>query len=190
MKKQSFTLIELLVTVTIVGLLAMIVINLSLNAKVRAEVARVQTDFRSIGEAFSEYWIDHSTLPGGGLSVLGGQRYISALSVLTTPIAYLNVLPASPWDRNSMYLNDTLVIQNVYNSYQRRGMPFDLEGWKESWIGGSDYHYFSGKLGIDGGTYDWLLISNGPTQIPESNLYDSTNGIISLGRIWRLGVLE
>ena len=83
----AFTLIELLIVVAIIGILAAVAVPNLLNAQVRANLARVQADFNSIRKAMEMYRVDAGSYPRGGYT-----DYLQ-LRHLTTPIAYMSVMP-------------------------------------------------------------------------------------------------
>ncbi len=89
MRESGFTLIELLIVVAIIGILAAIAVPNFLNAQMRARVARVEAEFRSIRTAFESYRLDNGNYPDWGNSI-GWEK---AWSRLTTPIAYMSFRP-------------------------------------------------------------------------------------------------
>ncbi len=90
---EGFTLIELLIVVAIIGILAAIAVPNFINAQMRARLARVQADLRSISTGLEMYQLDNGTYPtDGGRGYIGytnptGLRtgWIS----MTTPVAYI-----------------------------------------------------------------------------------------------------
>ncbi|MGI6455571.1 MAG: type II secretion system protein [bacterium] len=85
--KSGFTLIELLIVVAIIGILAAIAVPNFLNAQMRAKLARVQADFRSINTAMQSYRLDNNDFPPdpGGPCV-----DVIAYTRLTTPVSYIS----------------------------------------------------------------------------------------------------
>lgn len=123
MKRNAFTLIELLIVVAIIGILAAIAVPNFMNAQVRAKVARVQSEHKSIQTALESFFIDNNGYPPlhCGDRLLMRRQYrdydssdpaASILNIahvaigtgsqarriyLTTPIAYLGSLPFDPF---------------------------------------------------------------------------------------------
>ncbi len=95
MLKKAFTLIELLIVVAIIGILAAIAVPNFLNAQTRAKIARVQSEFRSISQAYEMYKLDNATYPGDhDLDEWTSQR---GMFRLTSPIAYLSSIFGDPF---------------------------------------------------------------------------------------------
>lgn len=86
-KRKAFTLIELLIVVAIIGILAAIAVPNFLNAQVRAGVARVKADFRSINTAMQSYLMDNNAYPPDDA---GPNEEDRSYKRLTTPIAYIS----------------------------------------------------------------------------------------------------
>ncbi len=63
MKENAFTLIELLIVVAIIGILAAIAVPNFINAQIRAKVARVQSEEKSIRDAYTQYFMDRNAWP-------------------------------------------------------------------------------------------------------------------------------
>lgn len=98
---KAFTLIELLIVVAIIGILAAIAIPNFISAKVRAEVAKVQSDFHSVDLALRQYHFDCGDIPVRiTIPPTHFSNYILNMHELTTPIGYLNSLPEAPWKYN------------------------------------------------------------------------------------------
>jgi prepilin-type N-terminal cleavage/methylation domain-containing protein len=58
--KVGFTLIELLIVVAIIGILAAIAVPNFLNARVKAQISRVQAEHRALRDAYTTYFMDQS----------------------------------------------------------------------------------------------------------------------------------
>lgn len=91
--KMAFTLIELLIVVAIIGILAAIAVPNFLNAQLRAKIASVQADFRTLIQAADMYQIDWGRYPldGGYISNRTESPNVGYRG-LSTPIAYINSL--------------------------------------------------------------------------------------------------
>ncbi|HPA46087.1 MAG TPA: prepilin-type N-terminal cleavage/methylation domain-containing protein [bacterium] len=91
MRRHGFTLIELLIVVAIIGILAAIAVPNFLNARTKAQVARVFADMKALGTAMDMYGLDN------------GNKYpftnttnvdiLKPFQRLTSPVAYMNSLP-------------------------------------------------------------------------------------------------
>jgi len=83
---RAFTLIELLIVVAIIGILAAIAVPNFLNAQLRARIAGTYGDLKAISLAQESYFVDHN-------------YYAPAFQLhhLTTPVAYINVVPQDPF---------------------------------------------------------------------------------------------
>jgi len=117
--KKGFTLIELLIVIAIITILALIAIPNFLEAQIRATVARVQADMRSLATGIEAYMVDYNNYPlaprwwngptprciNPDLNNCTNLDYVSLTSrsralsngitvftPLTTPVAYLQTL--------------------------------------------------------------------------------------------------
>ena len=172
MSKKGFTLIELLIVVAIIGILAAIAIPNFLMAQVRAKVARAMADLDTCANAGETYFVDHNyypvTDPGGFLP-----------HTLTTPIAYLsNINLYDPFD-------PILTATPGQWRYTYHNLPwYELNfGWRTLWreLYGP---WRSCSFGPDRSYYHPTYNSYLPPNGQHTQVYDPTNGTVSLGNIW------
>ncbi len=89
----GFTLIELLIVVAIIGILAAIAVPNFMNARIRANIARVRADQKSISTALELYHMDNNCYL---ITMSGASEFYH----LTTPTPYLSSVPVDvflPW---------------------------------------------------------------------------------------------
>jgi prepilin-type N-terminal cleavage/methylation domain-containing protein len=193
----GFTLIELLIVVAIIAILAGIAVPNFLEAQVRAKVARVKADQRSLAPAIESYAVDSNVYPirrdrwdlppGSARAVyppLNAKIYDPALPaarvgmhVLTTPVSYITSLPKD-------------IFNQPVSALAVPGGPISdaIDYWDpvqlDSWLGVMKY---KGLRLVQGAGRGWALVSVGPDRFlgtlisgnpggypPESFLTEST----------------
>ena len=87
-RRSAFTLIELLIVIAIIGILAAIAVPQFQNARVRAQVAQVKAELRTLALACQSYHIDKGMFPPH--YDLGPRLKYFLHGILSTPIAYLS----------------------------------------------------------------------------------------------------
>jgi len=166
----AFTLIELLIVVAILAILAAIATPNFLEAQMRAKVARVRADSRTLATAMESYALDNVAYPF--CDPQQNHSYLSDIPGLTTPVAYMqnllpDVFPAEDADARTRYYRYYPVDYWQYAYPQLRGF------WR------------------------WIVMSNGPDRkidITRENaqsailgdlwmVYDPTNGVRSQGDV-------
>jgi prepilin-type N-terminal cleavage/methylation domain-containing protein len=91
-RTRAFTLIELLIVIAIILILIAIALPNFLEAQIRARVARVSADMRTIATAMESYYQDFKMYPGDhDPDSLFPDEW--GLLQLTSPIKYLTALP-------------------------------------------------------------------------------------------------
>src|SRR3989304_928043 len=90
-RRRGFTLIELLIVIAIILILIAIALPNFLEAQIRAKVARVEADLRTIVTALETYFIDWGIYPNQSEDEFDNAAH--GLSQLTTPLQYLPELP-------------------------------------------------------------------------------------------------
>lgn len=91
MKKNAFTLIELLIVIAIILILIAIALPNFLEAQIRAKIARVTADLRTIATALESYRIDWRTYTDDSEDEFDENAH--GLAQLTSPLKYLEQLP-------------------------------------------------------------------------------------------------
>lgn len=196
---RAFTLIELLIVVAIIAILAAVAVPNFLEAQVRAKVARVKTDMRTLATAMETYRLDNTgypeyaviiTPPGTDIqdpAIVHGQDYFECFSrvpglCITTPIAYLATISPDLFAKNFTGPKPQVWDFSYKNSRQNSRI-FTGDRGSEPWLGPNGE-----KLLRDWG--EWRLSSGGPdgtriVDIKRNRIYDVTNGTVSTGDIVR-----
>jgi prepilin-type N-terminal cleavage/methylation domain-containing protein len=170
-KAAAFTLIELLIVVAIIGILAAIAVPNFLNAQVRAKVARVESDHRTISVAMESYFTDHGAYPPEAAHSANRSR---GFTFLTTPVAYLNSALEDPFGMKYVQADRENLYDTVYEF-----MVTCLQGEKNNMFNIESV----GPDGID----SFLPTPAYPSHPPDFEFYDPTNGLRSYGEIIRAG---
>ena len=90
--KKAFTLIELLIVVAIIGILAAIAVPNFLNARMRATIAKMESDVKALGDALMMYRIDNRCFFNHM-----GSNPLEEWNPLTTPVSYIASIPLDPF---------------------------------------------------------------------------------------------
>lgn len=211
-KPRAFTLIELLIVVAIIAILAAIAVPNFLEAQVRAKVAKVKADSRSLATACESYYIDWNSYPHNNTSndITNNAQDRLILPLLSTPVAYIATswIPDPFGNRFSSFSGeqDVLFYYNISSSDLLASAAVDL-----AVLGGDisprqgrklfDQGFFVGSVGPDReGRPAQIALANGND--PSNPLftdfadwfaevaatpiiYDPSNGTISGGDIIR-----
>lgn len=184
--KRAFTLIELLIVVAIVAILAAIAVPSFLEAQTRAKVGRVLADFRTLATAIESYAVDHNVYTAYGnpddVALFAGEPVVHVPTRLTTPVAYLTLLPPDGFPgartgltpsqpRSYFYMHDYAVV--YLGKTQHAG---HVQSHHRS-LTGSDR------------AVKWTVWSYGPDLDDDHGvrLYDPSNGTVSNGDLMRFG---
>ncbi|MEW6234911.1 MAG: prepilin-type N-terminal cleavage/methylation domain-containing protein [Candidatus Omnitrophota bacterium] len=179
--RRAFTLIELLIVVAIIGVLAAIAVPNFLNAQMRARIAKVQSDHKSLGTALEMYLLENNSYPGDhDLDNYMNQE--CGLFKLTTPISYMSALPHDPFVNRKM----RLYISQTGNAYAAEGRD-DYEMGS-----GSDNQGANRKHAYSLMSYGPDLLDDNSSHDPfpfftDMDRYDATNGLKSSGNIFTFG---
>jgi prepilin-type N-terminal cleavage/methylation domain-containing protein len=180
-RSNAFTLIELLIVVAIIGILAAIAIPNFLEAQVRAKVARVKNDLRTLATGEESYYVDNNiyspdvNYPPDWTEV--GWVY------LTSPVEFLSSIPTDPFnyrvdkpfDAYYEYMNEG-TMGSLWHADGSYAAEFPL-GYKSAGLRWCAYSY-GPNLRDDG--IGWMP----PLDMPYRT-YDPSNGTVSDGDIGR-----
>lgn len=178
MKNQGFTLIELLIVVAIIGILAAIAVPNFLNAQMRAKVARVQGDLRSMKTAIELYRLDNSGYPPScTLESVGGVQFRAG--EIFEPVEYATVPAVDPFNTQEGSRTSTFAANEYF--YINHDMSCVWPSNMLTWV-------TENEESIPEQT-EYLMASQGPDNLSEvqdqrlSLVYDPTNGLVSQGDI-------
>ena len=204
MKRKAFTLIELLIVVAIIAILAAIAVPNFLEAQARAKVTRVMADMRSIATGLESYQIDNNgyPIPRGAANFQNGSfpspadyyGWMMKLGtnskypgpMLTTPVAYLTIIPFDEYNT----VSSLTAVDTGPRSRQPTSFWCNVTKSENSGVG----QFFRAMDTLLQGRYPgdakWSMESTGPGQAwwngtndPGSFFYDPTNGTVSKGML-------
>lgn len=184
--KRAFTLIELLIVVAIIGILAAIAVPNFINAQMRAKIAAVKSDFKTLITAADMYQIDWGRYPLDGAYVNNATEYPNAgYRGLTTPIAYISSIEAT---------RDRFALKEHRNKAGNAFDQFYEFGFSDERSGDSDPlrvrdRYFIESVGPDGD--DSIQSTRAyPFKMGRFTAYHTSNGLFSKGDLYKAGGAE
>ena len=215
--RKAFTLIELLIVVAIIAILAAIAVPNFLEAQVRSKVSRARADIRSLATGLEAYRVDNIAYPSGNdynvssrLSINPPTQQYLVLERLSTPVAYMTsgILPDPFKARNRSHRIDPVTGAPDPRDFLQSEL--EQEGsykYLSTTMPPSSNVLALTQLPLTSGKAFWALWSVGPTlmkpqvagtgllstspmatsQAVSAWIYDSTNGTISRGGIFRVG---
>jgi type II secretion system protein G len=180
--RRGFTLIELLIVVGIIAILAAIAMPNFLEAQVRAKIARVKADMRTVSVAWEAYAIDNNRYPvDWDNNPVGVESTQIGMVMVTTPIAYLTSFPIDPFS----------VMKNPNSN--EFAPHFEIASCEYAYciysLGPNFIEEFDGNDAWPDGVIDYRPGQMGQLYTGPINLrpYDPTNGVISDGDVHKFG---
>ncbi len=190
-RRDAFTLIELLIVVAIIAILAAIAVPNLLNAQVRAKVARVKNDLRTLATAIEAYSVDNNRPPYDGEPGFVHYGWASAQHGLTTPVSYLTTVPGDVF-LDSTFPESTRPDQTNFIDYPSRkthSYDYATAYWEDIATDAAKRADWQRNFGPS----LWKITSCGPDRrfmnagsfYGFRELYDPTNGTLSEGDVVR-----
>jgi len=180
--QSAFTLIELLIVVAIIGILAAIAVPNFLQAQTRAKVAKAVSNMKSIQTALEMYQLDKGTYTRWAWDSSNPAVDYMGFRDLTTPVSYISGGDAFRNPFRAKHLKG-----NLDSSQGELDPFFELGTWKST---GNKFDRTVWPRNA------WLLESSGPDTVDSynannypqlGNIYQSSNGVMSWGDIYRAG---
>jgi len=206
MSRNGFTLIELLIVVAIIAVLAVLALPRFQDALVKSRLSRVKGDFNSLEKSLHQYYLENKSFPERstlnhkhpdnprdfkGAPSFPGIGICLGFRQLTTPVAYLTLIPKDPFNITG------------HDIYVQAGQPDNI-WWTYEMGTGSWLRRAPPWRGTKDRPHEmYLLTSFGPNRIDEVLgttgfptkprgliLYDPTNGLMSKGDMLHFGGRE
>jgi type II secretory pathway pseudopilin PulG len=174
--KPAFSVIELLLVAGIIAIIVAIAVPNYLDAKVRAQVTQVRLDLNRVEGALNFYFLDTNRFPPLAL----GLRELEKGPWLSGRPAYDRFKEDSPNPFPSKYLDYSFV-----DASEVRNLA------SGQWLGRSTS---PSQVISQDEKQVWVVSSVGPERVitlAGSSLptpYDPTNGVMSAGKIYRVGL--
>lgn len=139
----AFSLVEIIIVVAILGILALASLPRLMDAQMRAKIARVQTDMRTMAFALEVYCVDRGQYPiyynaddGGDFGSNVPEEVTFLPYLITTPVAYVSRLLIDPFsvqqNEDAGYIGNSNGRKFTY--FYRR--TYDGKSWpKADWFG-------------------------------------------------------
>lgn len=182
---RAFTLIELLIVIAIILILIAIALPNFLEAQVRAKVTKSMSELRSVGIAMQSYYLDWDVYPYESEDDCGhiiATRDRCGLSWLTSPVAYMTVIPPDSFrsDDNERWFEVGIKQADPFKLGQGR-LLLAAATWA-MWTTGPDGQDTELVSGNADGNVTWENKLDG-----SADRYSATNGTKSIGDIWLWG---
>ena len=172
MKEKGFTLIELLIVVAIIGILAAIAVPNFVNARLKATIAKVYSEQRSVNQAYTLYHMDTNKWPPHLDGDPAQHRFV------TTPIAYLNTSLEDPFQKEGVTDSATIGwYRGQYHEEPNYQMRKEFYGTRDP---------AARRYADQHKNASFFCRSAGPDMDRQFEItlpYDMTNGLVSQGTL-------
>ncbi|MGI6454720.1 MAG: type II secretion system protein [bacterium] len=172
-KQHGFTLIELLIVVAIIGILAAIAVPNFMNAQIRAKIAKVQGDMRALDNAYMSYRLDNGNWPPHLGSCSHQHRPV------TTPIAYMTSSVYDPFQKEEVTETWHWFCGQYHAEPHKEEAPRLRANAPKYFEPIKNAAFYTKSVGPD---MDSKALAQGKEFFVP---YDATNGLMSLGTIYR-----